>query len=182
MPSEKLLDSLDPEDLANDRGRIHALRKTSGTKRWERLLGNQRVPEMGKRQVVVTTGRENRDLNDLGAMVPFDLENGKCLFAIVLDDPHPKEVETATDPFKDYIGKTFKSRFLRECWDALMVHIYLHELGHAWHCSRNGWGGGDVKHEVAAERYAWRLMQKLHDKETVLGALALIWMTTSDEY
>ena len=35
--------------------------------------------------------------------------------------------------------------------------------------------------EDAAERYAWRVMERLYDRETVLAALGLFWMFTGEE-
>ncbi len=103
-------------------------------------------------------------------------KKSKRFYGIFLDDLHPKEIEAVNRPLRVYLHKTCTKRFLKRIWDAYLVHIYLQEVGHARHLARNCQRGSEDSHEDKAEEFAWRWMEKLFDKETVLGALALSWI------
>jgi len=180
MPDERLLDGLSPKELWEHRGGIYYLRETPGVKRWIRLLRHARLPDLGDEQVTVLTGRTNRHLDDLGLCQP-DTYRGRDLYSLVLDDPHPAEEASAGADLRRYLKRAFGASPFKRAFEAFLVQTYLHELGHARYCRSRGWRGPDARHEDAAERYAWQVMERLYDRETVLAALGLFWMFTGED-
>ncbi len=52
---------------------------------------------------------------------------------------------------------TCTKRFLKRIWDAYLVHIYLHEVGHVKYIAKNGQFGSENLHEDKAEEFAWHV-------------------------
>lgn len=180
MPDEGLLDALSPKELWEHRGGIYYLRETPGVRRWIRLLSDPRLPDLGRSQVTVLTGRTNRRLDDLGLCQP-DTHRGAEFYSLVLDDPHPTEEASASTDLRRFLNRTFGAATFKRAFEAFLVQTYLHELGHARYCRTHGWRGPDARHEDAAERYAWRSLERHYDRETVLAALGLFWMFTGED-
>lgn len=180
MPDDRQMDALSPKELFQHRGGIYYLRDTPGVKRWIRLLSDARLPDLGAEQVTVLTGRSNRHLDDLGLCQP-DTHGEREFYSVVLDDPHPREEASAGEDLRRYLRRSFTATAFKRAFEAFLVQTYLHELGHARYCRAHGWRGPDARHEDAAERYAWREMERLYDRETVLAALGLFWMFTGED-
>lgn len=180
MPDDRLADKIRPRETYPHRGGIYYLRDTPGARLWIRLLRDPRVPDLGDRQVVVLTGQRNRALDDLGMCQP-ERHRGREYYSIFLDDPHPKELASAEDDLRRFLRGTFSRSFFRQCRDAWLIQIYLHELGHARYCTSHSWRGPSDRHEEAAERYAWHQLEKLYPRDVLLGALSLFWMLGSED-
>ncbi|HSA23701.1 MAG TPA: hypothetical protein P5076_19730, partial [Myxococcota bacterium] len=130
----------------------------------------------GARDVtVVLTGRANRDLLDIAVFEPRTLE-GRDLYCIVLDDPHPREVQAWSEQARCHLGALLPARQLRRAWDALWQQCFLHELGHVRYARRHGWGGREAPSEEAAEAYAWSALHRLHPRATCLLAWGLSYL------
>ncbi len=114
--------------------------------------------------MIILTGHQNRRLDGLGICQEVK-GNGKPFYCIFLDDPHPKEIEAVNRPLSHYLRKICTKRFLKQIWDAYLVQVYLHEVGHAKYIVKNGQRGSEDFHEDKAEEFAWRWMEKLFDKE-----------------
>jgi hypothetical protein len=175
MPSEALLESLKTERLWERRGQLWARRSTPGARRWRRLITAPGMPRLPPDLTVVLTGRANRDLLDIAIFEPRTRE-GRDLYCIVLDDPHPREVQAWSEQARSHLGALLPARQLRRAWDALWQECFLHELGHVRYARRHGWGGRELPSEEAAEAYAWRVLQRLHPRTTCLTAWGLSYL------
>ncbi len=175
MPTEALLESLSGERLWARRGQLWARRNTAGTRRWRRLIAAPGMPRLPRDLVVVLTGRANRDLLDIALFDPRAVE-GRDLYCIVLDDPHPREVAAWGAMARRHLGGLLPARALGRAWDALWQQCFLHELGHVRYARRHGWGGLDGPSEEAAEAYAWSALARLHDRATCLSAWGLSYL------
>jgi hypothetical protein len=172
MPTEDQIRAIPLARLWERRGTLWTRRKSPGSRRWARLVSDPRLPRPGPDSVVVLTGRTTRDLLDLAMFWPFMVE-GKDLYAIFLDDPHPSEIAAWSRAVAEPLGGLLRGPALARAWEALWLQVYLHEVGHIQYARRHGWGGAPARSEDFAESFAWHELGRLRERDTCLAAWGL---------
>ena len=175
QPGEKVLYDTPLEELWESRGGFLYVRQTAGVKRWMRVITRPGVPHCGEDVVVFLSGTRSGDETPLGSCRRAS-HRRRRLGIILLDDPDPRWMKRLDGVIGRHVPKTFTPRRLRRAWDAYLLEVYLHELGH-WQHIRAGREPGEQRADQEAERFAWKWMEKLLPREEVLGALALNWIT-----
>jgi len=175
LPGEKVLYDTDPEELWAARGGILYDRLTPGVKKWMGIIECPEAPGLPSDMVVFLSGVKLDLQAGIGMCAQAPLRARK-LGVILLDDLDPAFVREVNGMMRRHVPKTFTPDLLKKVWDAYLMHTFLHELGHWKYIRKNGQRGSEERHEQAAERFAWRWMERIYSPKIVASVMGLNWV------
>jgi len=175
LPGEETLFDTDPEELWDARGGILYDRLTPGVQKWMEIIDSPKAPRLPLDVVVFLSGVKLDLQAGIGMCAQAPLR-GRKLGIILLDDLDPATVREVNGIMRRHVPKTFTPALLKKLWDAYLMHTFLHELGHWKFIRKNGNRGSEARHEQAAERFAWRWMERIYYPKIVSGVMGLNWV------
>ncbi|MFC1654171.1 ImmA/IrrE family metallo-endopeptidase [Myxococcota bacterium] len=175
MPGEKILYDTDPEELWEARGEFLYDRMTPGVKKWMGIIEFPEAPKLPSDAVVFLSGVKNDMKFGVGMCTQAPLR-GRKLGIVLLDDLDPAFVREINGTMRRHVPRTFTPDLLKKAWDAYLMQTFLHELGHWRYIRKNGHRGSEERHEQAAERFAWRWMERIYSPKVVAGVMGLSWV------
>ncbi len=175
MPGERILYDTDQEELWEVRGGFLYARMTLGVKKWMGIIEFPEAPKLPSDVVIFLSGVKNDLKFGIGMCTQAPLRRQK-LGVILLDDLDPEFVREVNGMMRRHVPKTYTPKLLRNVWDAYLMHTFLHELGHWKNIRKNGNRGSEERHEQAAERFAWRWMERIYAPKIVSGVMGLNWV------